>query len=90
MFKSIRDWILLFLQPVYVTIDSHIPHPPAALTDACGVIGGASHSFGSLMTLLPVSHLALAIGIMLAGLFAGFVIRLIRIAASFVTLGGGA
>jgi hypothetical protein len=87
------DWLLDFLHMAvgkfFSVIRSAIPAPPAWLTQGSDFIHTVMGYVGALDSWVPMS-IALPITLfVVVALVAGLVIKVARIVASFLTLGGG-
>lgn len=85
------DWLLGLLRQAWDWIVAQIvvPSPPGWMVDAAAMMGQLTSQVGALSNWVPIPVLVgvLAWGAMLV--VAAFTIRIIRIIASFATLGGG-
>jgi hypothetical protein len=87
----ITDAIINFFMGLVAALLSFLPTntPPAWLTTIGGAVGTVYGYAGQMGVWFPVTlvrNVALAV---LASILAGFVIKAVRIIASFVTVGGG-
>lgn len=71
-------------------VDELVPAVPDAVTGMCGELSEIGQWVGAASAFLPWGQLGAAIGIVVAGVLAGLAIKVVRIAASFAALGGGA
>lgn len=66
-----------------------LPDPPAFVSDLPGWVSQAGGYVGSTSAWVPWSLMAAVTAAFVVALSAGLAVKLLRIAASFVTLGGG-
>lgn len=71
-------------------INAAIPSVPSSVSDACATMQSASAGAGPVMQLIPTGSIVAALAVVGLAVSAAVTIRLIRIAASFATAGGGA
>lgn len=88
------EWLKSLVEQVQAqlmaALDAAIPAPPGELASACGTVQAAAASMSLWSWLVPWEALAAGIGIVTVGVVAALSIRLIRMAASVATGGGGA
>lgn len=87
----IIGWILSLLGSTVSWLLGLIPAfpVPAWLTTAGSYLGTVVNAMGQISAWLPWTLLVTGVGVVIAAVVAGIVIRGVRIAASFLTLGGG-
>ncbi|XAG93425.1 hypothetical protein [Propionibacterium phage Philemon] len=71
-------------------VDGMVPDVPDGVSSGIGGLAGAAHFIAPIWGWLPGGALLIALGILVVCLGASVTIRIVRIIASFLTLGGGA
>lgn len=91
LFKTIADWIVAQLHGFWVWLVSqiHVPPPPAWLVDAAGQVGLVMDYAGQAGHWIPWPVIVTVSLAVLACVVVAFVVQIVRIVASFATLGGG-
>lgn len=87
------DWILGHLQAVMraamSAADAAVPAVPPEVSGLCAQLQSAASMVSPVTQFVPWAALAVGVGLWVLGLVAAVTIKLIRIGASFATLGGG-
>ena len=88
-FDRLLDLLLAAVQKLGAKLDSLIPDPPGWVAQAPAMIATVLGYATSLGNWVPVGLFAAVTASVVVCLVAGFAIKVARIVASFVTLGGG-
>lgn len=90
MWEALMSFIKFIADGVWSAIDDAIPAPPPELAGACATITNAVTGWLSPVAgWVPLGSLGVALTILFLGWAVGMAIVIIRIVASFSTLGGG-